>query len=201
MYELLNHINGIQSLARSRTIDLSEPIEPYLEIAAEMEKINESRFITRALFIREQVNGNLGKEIFDQYCDDWDIWEFPEEILTVEDFKRGFLWKFRDHTTSWMANDKAKGWFLTSPEALFVRRYEFWSCDNGFDKCIEVREGDYKTILESLLRDGDYKVLCSSVFSKVELDEFIKSYNPKTDALPIEEIIEEYIICNPNFKE
>jgi hypothetical protein len=81
--------------------------------------------------------------------------------------------KNSNHTTSWSDNQKAKGWFLTSPEGLLVRRYEFWSCDNGYDQCLEVREGSYRQILVSLLKNGDFA---------------------------IEEIIEDYIEVNPNYK-
>ena len=201
MYEMLNHIKGIKQLAQSRTIDLSEPIEQYLAVAAEMEQTGQPHYITRSQFILQQVDGNLGEEIFDQYCEDWEVWKFPEQILTVEDFKRGFLWLFRDHTTSWSANEKAKGWFLSSPEAFFVRRYELWSCDHGYDECIEVREGSYKEILNSLLLDGDYVVLASPIFSKSELDEFIMAYDPSDGDFTIQEIIEDYISCNPNYEE
>jgi hypothetical protein len=186
-------------LASSRTINLSESIGLYLETAAALETTNRQEFISRAKFIREQCNGKDGKIIFDQCREDWEIWNFDEEILTVEDFKRGFLWRFRDHTTSWRDNQKAKGWFLDSPEAWFVRRYELWSCDKGFDECIDTREGSYKEILQSLLNDGDYEVLSSPAFSKQELGGFIENYKPLNGDFEIAEIIEVYIEQNPNY--
>ena len=200
MYPLSN-VPHIEQLASTRTNDLSEPIEPYLQIANELEATNRYEFISRAKFIREQCEGREGKELFDKYREDWSIWNFPEDLVTVEDFRRGFLWRFRDHTTSWIANQQAKTWFLTSPDGLFVRRYEFWTYDNLFEECIEVREGSYKEILLSLLNDEDYEVLCSPAFTKAELHNFINNYKPANGDINIEDIIEEYIVGNPNFDE
>ena len=196
---MLEDIDQIEQLAATRTSDFSEPIEPYLRIADKLEATYRYNFISRAKFIREQCEDKTGKELFDKYREDWDIWNFDENLVTVEDFKRGFLWRFRDHTTSWNDNQKAKTWFLTSPEGLFVRRYELWTWNNHFDECIEIKEGSYKEILLSLLKDGDYEVLCSPVFSRSELEDFIKSYYSQNGDYTIEEIIEDYIEANPNY--
>ena len=196
---MLENIKNAELLASIRTSDMSEPVGLYTKVAEELESTNRHNFITRAKFIREQINGNDGKETFDKFREDWDIWNFDENILTVDDFKRGFLWRFRDHTTSWNDNQKAKTWFLTSPEGIFVRRYEFWICDNGPEECIEVREGSYKEILLSLLKDGDYEVLSSPVFTKNDLTNFIKTYQPQNGDYTIDEIIEDYIEGNPNY--
>lgn len=196
---MLENIRDIELLASMRTIDLSESTDLYFKVVADLQSINRHDYVSRANFILEQLNDNEGRETFEKFREDWGIWNFDENILTVEDFKRGFLWRFRDHTTSWSDNQKAKTWFLTSAEAIFVRRYEFWSCDKGFDECIEVREGSYKEILLSLLKDGDYEVLCSPVFSKSELTDFIRTYQPQNGDYGINEIIEDYIEANPNF--
>lgn len=196
---MLNDIKNLELLASIRTLGLSEPTELYFEIVDELKATTRPNYISRANFILEQLNGKSGKELFDNFREDWGIWNFDENILTVDDFKRGFLWRFRDHTTSWNDNQKAKTWFLTSPEAVFVRRYEFWSWDKGVDECIDVREGSYKEILLSLLKDGDYEVLCSTVFSKRELIAFIKTYHPKNGDYEIDEIIEDHIESNPNY--
>lgn len=201
MYELLLSVERTKALAAARTNDLSEAIEPYINMAAALEATSWHDCTSRAAFIREQRKGGDGKAIFDKCREDWDIWHFHEEILTAADFKRGFLWCFRDHTTSWTDNQKAKGWFLASPEAWFVRRYELWSCDKGFDECIDTREGSYKEILASLLKDGDYDVLSSPAFSKEELDDFIKNYKPENGDFDIAEIIEDYIEQNPNYEQ
>jgi hypothetical protein len=199
MYKMFENIKGVDELYAARTNDLSEPLHPYLNIASQLEATGRHNYITRAQFIREQCNGNLSKELFDRYREDWDIWDFKEEILTVDDFKRGFLWRFRDHTTSWCDNQKAKTWFLTSPEGLFVRRYEFWTWENYEDECIDIREGSSKEILVSLSKDQDYEVLCSPLFSKRELEDFLKNYDPGSGGYSIDEIIEDYIEANPNY--
>jgi hypothetical protein len=198
---MLEKIQLIQELAGIRTNDLSEPINLYLKVAKQLENTYRHNYITRAKFIREQCDGNSGREMFDKYSEDWGIWDFKEKLIAADDFKRGFLWCFRDHTTSWCDNQKAKHWFLTSPEALFVSRYEFWTCDNGIDECIEVREGNYKEILVSLLKDQDYEVLCSQVFSRTDLTDFINGYEPLNGDFSIEDIIENYIEPNPNYGE
>jgi len=196
---MFEEIDDIELLASARTNDLTEAVDLYFKIAKELQATNKHNYITRANFILEQINGLDGKEIFDKYREDWDIYDFRENILTVDDFKKGFLWRFRDHTTSWCDNEKAKAWFLTSTEGIFVRRYELWSCDKGFDECIAVKEGSHKEILLSLLKDGDYEVLCSPAFSKNELLDFIKTYSPMTGDYPIDIIIEDYIEANPNY--
>jgi hypothetical protein len=204
--QLIKHVGmfkkneTIELLAASRTLDLSEPIDLYLKVAKELVSTNRHNYISRAKFILEQIKGNNGKEIFDTCREDWDIWNFNQNILTADDFKRGFLWCFRDHTTCWNDNQKAKTWFLTSPEGMFVKRYELWNCDNGTGECIEVKEGNYKEILLSLLKEGDYEVLCSPAFSNNELNDFIKTYIPKKDDYQIEVIIEDYIATNPNYE-
>lgn len=196
---MLEDIKDLQLLASIRTINLSESIDIYFKVIDELQSTNRQNYVSRANFIREQLNNKSGKDLFDKFREDWGIWNFDENILTVDDFRRGFLWCFRDHTTSWNDNQKAKSWFLTSPESLFVRRYEFWSCDKGSDECIDVREGSYKEILLSLLKDGDYEVLCSPVFSKRELTDFIKNYQVQNGDYEIDEIIEYYIEANPNY--
>lgn len=200
MLSILEDIEGWNLLAALRTNDFSESIDPYYSFANLLEATNRHNYITRAAFIREQCNGLDGKELFDKYRENWEINDFEEDLISAEDFKRGFLWRFRDHTTSWSDNQNAKDWFLTSAEAWFVRRYEFWSCDKGYNECIDVREGSYKEILLSLLEDGDYQVLSSPAFTKSELEDFIKNYKPIEGDFTIEEIIEDYIEINPNYE-
>lgn len=196
---MLSNIKDIGLLASRRTADFNEPAALYLEIADRLEAINSEPAISRAAFIRRQIAGEDANDLFDEWHEQWGVPSFTENILAAEDFKRGFLWRFRDHTTSWNDNQAAKKWFLTSPEALFVRRYEFWTCDNGFDECIEVREGSYKEILSSLLNDGDYEVLSSPAFSNIELDRFIAAYQSADGDYTIKEIIKDYIEENPNY--
>ncbi len=196
---MVNKIKGLEKLIQSRTLGLTEDKDLYFKVADEFEKTNEGELIKRADFIRKQCNGDSGDKIFNENRETWGIPKFNEDLIKADDFKRGFLYKFRDHTTSWTDNQKAKDWFLNSFEARFVQIYELWSCDNGPEEIIETRTGDYKTILKSLLADGDYEVLTSSAFSKRELDNFIKTYRPDNGDFSIDEIIEDYINLNPNY--
>ncbi len=196
---MLAHINDITLLSSNRTIDLSEPTDLYFKAASELRSTKRHHCISRGDFILAQLSGKDGREIFDAHREEWGIGLFEENILIADDFKRGFLWCFRDHTTSWNDNQKAKNWFLTSPESTFVRRYAFRTCDRGFDECVEIREGSCKEIPIALLTDGDYDVLRSPAFSKTELTNFIETYQPRNGHYEIGEIIEGYSSANPNY--
>lgn len=87
---MLEDIKDLELLASIRTIDLSEPIDLYFKVADELQSTNRHNYISRANFIREQVNGKDGRDIFDKSREDWGIWNFDENILTVDDFRRGF---------------------------------------------------------------------------------------------------------------
>jgi hypothetical protein len=192
-------IKGIKELIEHRTLGLTEDKTPYLEVANEFEKTGKAELTKRAEFIRRQCNDEVAGDLFNANREIWGIPYFSEDLVTVDDFKNGFLSKFRDHTTSWCHNQEAKQWFLSSFEARFVQIYELWACDHGPDELIETRTGNYKTILKSLLKDGDYEVLTSPIFSKRELDDFIRTFRPNGDDLTIEEIVEDYISLNPNY--
>jgi hypothetical protein len=196
---MINKINGLEKLINSRTLKLTEDIEPYLKVADDLEKTKLKELINRAEFIRRQCNGDLSDKFFNDNRESWGIPNFNEDLVTADDFKRGFLYKFRDHTTSWSDNQDAKKWFLNSFESKFVQIYELWSCDNGPGEVIETRTGDFKTILESLLADKDYEVLTSTIFTKQELDSFIRTYQHENGDFSIDEIIEDYISGNPNY--
>lgn len=196
---MLNNIAGIEQLILARTVELTEDTSLYMTIADELEKTGDTDLIKRAEFIRRQCRGDKAEDLLNAYRERWGIPVFDEDLVTADDFERGFLSRFRDHTTSWADNQKAKAWFLSSFEARFVRVYEFWWCDNGPDEVVDTRIGDYKTILESLLADRDYEVLKSPVFTKTELDDFIKHFQHGTGGFSIDEIIECYISDNPNY--
>lgn len=196
---MVNKIKGLERLIQSRTLQLTEDTTLYLTVADELERTGDKELIKRAEFIRRQCNGDKADNLFNDYRKSWGIPNFKEDLVTTDDFERGFLYRFRDHTTSWSDNQNAKEWFLNSFEARFVQIYELWSCDNGPEEIIETRTGDYKTILKSLLADGDYEVLTSSIFTKTELDDFIRNYRPVDGDFLIDEIIEDYINVNPNY--
>jgi len=196
---MINEIKGLERLFQSRTHQLTEDTTFYLTIADELEISGDKELIKRAEFIRRQCNGDKANKLFNQYRESWGIPNFKEDLVTADDFERGFLYRFRDHTTSWSDNQDAKEWFLNSFEARFAKIYELWSCDNGPEEIIETRTGDYKTILKSLLADGDFEVLRSPIFTKTELDDFIRNYLPVDGDFSIDEIIEHYINGNPNY--
>jgi len=178
---------------------MTEDTNLYLAFADELDKTNQVELIKRAEFVRRQCNGEVADKIFEENREAWGIPKFREELLTADDFKRGFLYRFRDHTTSWSDNQIAKEWFLNSDEARFVQVYEFWICDNGPDEIFMTKTGDYKTILNSLLADTDYEVLTSPAFSREELENFIRTHQPDEGDFPMEELIEFYISRNPNY--
>jgi CRISPR/Cas system-associated protein Cas5 (RAMP superfamily) len=196
---MLNKIKALERLIQLRTPGLTEDISLYLNVADEFEKTDHKELIKRADFIRRQCSGDKAEKLFNNNRKSWGIPNFSEDLVTVDDFKRGFLYKFRDHTTSWSDNQKAKKWFLNSFEAKLVQVYEFWSCDNGKEEIIETRTGDYKSILKSLLAQGDYEVLTSPTFRKQELDDFVRTHLPMDGDFTVDEIISEYINVNPNY--
>lgn len=189
----------LERLIQSRTLELTENISLYLNVADDFEKTGDKGLIERADFIRRQCNGDKAESLFNEKRQNWNIPNFSEDLVTANDFERGFLYKFRDHTTSWSDNQVAKQWFLNSFEARFVQVYELWSCENGPEEIIETRIGDYKTILKSLLVDGDYEVLKSPVFTKQELNDFISIHRPSHSDFSLDEIIRDYITINPNY--
>jgi hypothetical protein len=196
---MVNKIKGLERLIQSRTPELTEDVTLYLTVADELERTGDKELIKRAEFIRRQCNGDKADNLFNDNRESWGIPNFREDLVTVDDFERGFLFRFRDHTTSWSDNQRAKEWFLNSDEARFVQVYEFWICDNGPDEIFMAKTGDYKTILNSLLADTDYEVLTSPAYSKEELDSFIRTHQPKKGDYPIGELIEFYISRNPNY--
>ncbi|MBU6119248.1 hypothetical protein [Hymenobacter siberiensis] len=91
-----------------------------LELAQRLEAVETEASKTRAAFIRNQEAQN-----FNANREAWGIPGFSEELVEIDDFKKGFLWRFRAHTTSWSHNQYADEWFYTSLEARSVTRYEF----------------------------------------------------------------------------
>jgi hypothetical protein len=165
-----------------------------LEIAVKLESEGTEPAKTRASFIRSQdvENFNANREA-------WGIPNFAEELVEYNDFKDGFMWRFRAHSTSWGENQYADEWFLTSIEARSITRYEFWNCDEGPDTLDFAIDGDYKSILSQLLAEKVYEVLISPVFSREELAKYIADYSEDEEEYELEEVIEEYISQNPNF--
>jgi len=180
-------------------INLTASLCGRAEVATQLEAIDSDSAKSRAEFIRRQLDGEESKELFDTWREQWGIPCFQEGLVNASDFQGGFMWRFRDHTTSWSENQYAQEWFLVSTEAQTITRYEFWSCDDGPDECIEVVTGSYKQILEELLEAGVHEVLISPVFTTQELAEFMHAYAEDENDFTLEEIVEDYISRNPNF--
>ena len=149
----------IDSPAELENVDSSSELRS--KLANRLEALETKASKSRAAFIRNQDadNFNVNREV-------WGIPNFSEELVEIDDFKNGFLWRFRAHTTSWGDNQRADEWFYTSLEAKSVTRYEFWDCDEGPEKADVVFTGTYKDILRQLLADHIHEVLISPVFSK-----------------------------------
>ena len=165
-----------------------------LELAQRLEALETEASKSRAAFIRNQNTEN-----FNANREAWGIPNFSEELVEIDDFKDGFLWRFRAHTTSWGNNQHADEWFYTSLEARSVTRYEFWDCDERPEKADVVFTGTYKTILQQLLADHVHEVLISPAFSKDELAEYIDNFSEAAEDYLLEELIEDYISRNPNY--
>ena len=174
--------------------NVSTSSELQLVLAQRLEDLETEASKSRAAFIRNQDAHN-----FDVNRQAWGIPNFSEELVTIDDFKNGFLWRFRAHTTSWNHNQHADAWFYTSLEARNATRYEFWNCDEGPEKADFVLIGSHKSILEQLLAEHVYEVLVSPVFSKEELAYYIDNFSRNDADYSLDEIIEEYVSQNPNF--
>jgi hypothetical protein len=198
---MFENISSFKKLEQERRADLSEPLDLYKAVVAELERSNRHDFKSRASFIRDQCAGFDGKAIFQKYRGKWGIPVFNEDLLNLADFKRGFLYRFRDHGISRKDSLEAKAWFLHSEEARMTRRYEIWSQERGFDECVQVIEGTYKELLTALLGNGDHAVLESPAFSEAELDAFIASYKAKEDDAGITELMTTHISKNPNYRK
>ena len=165
-----------------------------LELAQRLEAIGTEASISRADFIRNQDAKN-----FDENRQVWGTPNFLENLVRIDDFKNGFLWRFRAHTTSWSHNQHADAWFYTSLETRSITRYEFWNCDEGPEKLDFVLYGNYKSILQQLLADHVYEVLVSPAFSTGELTAYIDGFSEDEEDYALEDVIEDYISLNPNY--
>ena len=184
--EVINTPNALDKVGDSS--------ELRLELAQRLEALETEASKSRAAFIR-----NKNTENFNANREAWGIPNFSEELVEIDDFKDGFLWRFRAHTTSWGDNQHADEWFYTSLEARSVTRYEFWDCDERPEKADVVFTGTYKTILQQLLADHVHEVLISPAFSKDELAEYIDNFSEAAEDYLLEELIEDYISRNPNY--
>jgi hypothetical protein len=152
-------------------------IEDLLVCASYLESSDTDSIKARGTLIRLQCQGLEAEDLFEAYRESWGIPIFHENLITVSDFRNGFLWKFRDHTSSWSEDQEAREWFYTNIEARFVRKYEFWSDDRGSEELMFGKSGVYKEILSALIQEAELGALISPVFTKEELQTFIDRHD------------------------
>ena len=165
------------------------------EIVNRLEALEAEASKSRAAFIQKQDVDN-----FIANREAWGIPQFSDELVAIEDFTNGFLWRFRAHSTSWGDNQHADEWFYTSLKARSITRYEFWDCDEGPAKRDFAINGNYKTILQRLLADHIHEVLISPVFSKEDLTKYIDDFSEKGNDYSLEDVMEDYISRNLNYE-
>ena len=139
--------------------------EAALGVAAALEATPFPEAASRAEFIRRQCGGDQADDLFQAQRDHWGIPDFREDLILAEDFRHGFMWRFRDHNTSRSHNYSAKLWFFTSPEARTVHRYEFEG-EQGFEGDL-AGQGPYRALLEREVAWGlpdELSVLDAPVF-------------------------------------
>lgn len=163
---------SLQAILARRTAALDEPVELYEAAARELRQTSPAR----AELIERQCRGEPAEDLFEIYREAWDVPKFDDGLVVAEDFRNGFLFTFRDHTTSWAQDQIARLWFFTSPEAQFARRYELWSADSGQDECALSLEGSYRDLVRAVFSDGDgdLEALVSPAFSAREFDAWRK---------------------------
>jgi hypothetical protein len=151
---------ALQALEAARTERHSDPRQAALDVAAALEDAGSPEAVARAQSIRRQCADQPADGLFGTHRGRWGIPDYREDLVLARDFRHGFLWRFRDHSTAFSDNLQAKTWFLCSPEARFVQAYDF---EGGLEG-----QGPHKALLE---RDvtwglpGALEVLDSPVFT------------------------------------
>ncbi|MEJ1241082.1 hypothetical protein WBG78_23240 [Chryseolinea sp. T2] len=189
----------LDSVVKIRANDMLESKTVYLDFADKLSQFQNEAAKTRATFIRMQCDGKEAGYFFEQHRESWGIPKFEEDLLRVNEFKNGFLFTFRDHSTSWCEDAEARDWFFKSVEARFARNYEFWACDNGPEEIVSSTSGDYKTMMWTIVRDyQNYSALASSVFTKQDLKDFYNNFDEEDGDYYKEDLLE-MIEENPNW--
>ena len=149
-----------------------------LSFAQRLAAVDDPSAKARAAFIRLQCAGINTEDLFEEYREGWGIPKFEDDLVSINDFKNGFLWTFRDHTSSWSEDNEARDWFYMHTEARFARRYEFWCCDHGPEEMLLLESGDYKSLLWSIVhKHVDYSAFVSPVFTLEELHAFYNDFD------------------------
>lgn len=190
---------SVESIIRARADHSQDAIDIYLDFAQQLSQVGEPTAGTRAMFITMQCAGIESREYFEKHRESWGIPKFAEDLLTVDDFQNGFLFTFRDHSTSWGDDGEARKWFFSNSEARFARNYQFWTFDNGVEEKLLSITGDYKTILWAMIKDHrDYSALISPIFTQQELIEFYEQFDEDKDDYYKHDLLE-IIRENPNW--
>ena len=82
----------------------NEPINEFLKIAQILSEDQNDSAKTRAEFIVRQCNGERCYEYFEKHQESWGIPNFQDHLVTVNEFKNGFLWTMKDYTTAFEEN-------------------------------------------------------------------------------------------------
>lgn len=195
---LLLHPEDADLLIQIRCSELCDNLDLYRSFANLLKQHHSEAAQTRAEFILRQSEGDVSEDFFLKHCEKWGIPVFREELLTATDFKYGFLWTFRDHSTSFGEDQEARNWFYTHKEAQFIMRYQFWDWSNDDKEIVYDHSGNYSSIIRMMVQQQQYEALISPVFSKSDLTSFIVSYDETKEGLPIEDIME-ILGNNPNW--
>ncbi len=194
--ELLNKLSEINET------ELSKPADIHFEIIDALKQVGSTAALSRAEFIRLQCTDVECDTFFNANCESWGIPLFQEDILNASDFKFGFLYRFRDHSTSWNEDYRARNWFYNHLEARFANNWQFWICDNGPDELLYTETGNYKSLLYTLAKKyEDYEALKSPVFTTEDLNAFAIEHGKQNKKMTIEELTNNYLIENPNWVE
>jgi hypothetical protein len=188
------------ALLKARAEQDESYLDVYLQFADKLEKSPWDAAKTRAAFIKLQCKGTDTEDLFNEYSESWGIPKFEDELVAYRDFRNGFLWTFRDHSTSWNEDEEARTWFYNHPEGRFARRYEYYSGDTGPEELLLIESGEYKHILRCIVKKHeDFSPLISPVFSKSELEDFYAEHDPSLYGSTSKDILQ-IIQQNPNWK-
>ena len=189
----------LHGILKARDIDSPHSMNLYLSVAKHLENLDTDAAKTRGAFIRLQCHGIDTEDMFEEYRESWGIPKYEDNLVSFSDFKNGFLWTFRDHSTSWMEEREARTWFYSHIEGSFARRYEFYSCDRGPKELLLIESGDFKTMLEALVnKHKDYSPLVSPVFTEEDLLVFYFSFDEDESHISREGLLN-ILKQNPNW--
>ncbi|WP_020527081.1 hypothetical protein [Flexithrix dorotheae] len=166
---------------RSNTHD---PILDFKTIADYLYKTNIHHAKTRAEFILRHCEGEDCEGFFEQHRESWGLPKFREDLVTINEFKNGFLWRMKDYTTAFAEDGYTRNWFTKSHESLFLRKYEAWDSGQTGDELIHEEYGSCRDIFTKFLKEyGMYDFVRSPIFTTKDLQNFAAEYKEDTALL------------------